>query len=83
MLGPDGDYDGALCNALGNMAQRAVYIGYKKCHGLKVEMVLLPNCISISFGPTSACIHDIGGVLQMSGLDAFLVEIQQGKPEVY
>jgi len=45
--------------------------------------VLLPNGISTVFGPTSARIHDVGGVLQMSGLDAFLVEIQQGKPEVY
>ncbi len=65
------------------MAQRAVYTGYKKCYGLKVETVLLPNGISTVFGPTSARIHDVGGVLQMSGLDAFLVEIQQGKPEVY
>ena len=38
---------------------------------------------STLFGPTSARIHDVGGVLQMSSLDAFLVEIQQGKPEVY
>ncbi len=45
--------------------------------------MLLPNGISTVFGPTSACIHDVGGVLLMSGFDAFLVEIQQGKPEVY
>ena len=63
--------------------QRAVYTGYKKCHGLKVETVLLPNGIITLFGPTSAHIHDVGGVLHTSGLDAFLVEIQQGKPEVY
>jgi hypothetical protein len=46
-------------------------------------MVLLPNGISTVFGPTSARIHDVGDVLLMSGLDAFLVEIQKGKPEVY
>ena len=46
-------------------------------------MVLLPNGISTVFGLTLACIHDVSGVLQMSNLDAFLVEIQQGKLEVY
>ncbi len=45
--------------------------------------MLLPNGISTVFEPTSARIHDVGGVLQTSGLDAFLVEIQQGKPEIY
>ena len=83
MSGTDGDYDGTPRKALGNVVQRAVYTGYKKCHGLKVETVLLPNGISTLFGPTSARIHDVGSVLQMSGLDAFLVEIEQGKPEVY
>ena len=43
MSGPDGNYDGAPCKALGNVAQRAVYTGYKKCHGSKVETVFLPN----------------------------------------
>jgi hypothetical protein len=83
MSGTDDDYDGAPRKALGDVAQRAVYTGYKKCHGLKVETVLLPNGISTVFGPTLARIHDFCGVLQMSGLDAFLVEIQQGKPEVF
>ncbi len=83
MLGPDGDYACAPRRPLGDVAQRAVYTVYKKCYGLKVEMVLLPNGISTLFGPTLACIHDIGGVLLMSGLDDFLVEIQPGKPEVY
>jgi hypothetical protein len=83
MPGPDGDYIGAPCRALGNVAQRAVYTGYRKCHGLKVERVLLANGIGTLFVPTLARIHDIGGVLQMSGLDTFLVEIQQGKPKVY
>ena len=83
MSGPDGDYDGAPRRPLGDVAQRAVYTGYKKCYGLKVETVILPNGISTLFGPTSARIHDVGGVLQLSGLDDFLVEIQQGKPEVY
>ena len=83
MSGPDGNYDGAPRKALDNVAQRVVYTSDKKCHGLKVEMVLLPNGISTLLGPTSTRIHDVGGLLQMSGLDAFLVEIQQGKPEVY
>jgi hypothetical protein len=83
MSGPDGDYDGAPRRPLGDVAQRAVYTGYKKCYVMKVETVLLPNGISTLFGPTSARIHDVGGVLLMSGLDDFLVEIQQGKPEVH
>jgi hypothetical protein len=83
MSGPDGDYEGALRKALGDMTQLAVYTGYKKCHGLKVETVLLSNGISTVYGPTLAHIHDVGGVLQMSSLDAFLAEIQQGKPKVY
>jgi hypothetical protein len=83
MSGPDGDYVGAPRRPLGNVAQRAVYTGYKKCYGLKVVTVLLPNGISTLFGPALARIHDVGGVLQLSGLDDFLVEIQQGKPEVY
>jgi hypothetical protein len=41
MSGPDGDYDGAPRRPLGNVAQRVVYTGYKKCYGLKVETVLL------------------------------------------
>ncbi len=45
--------------------------------------MLLPNGSSTVFGPTLARNHGVGGVLLMSGLDAFLVEIQQGKPEVY
>jgi hypothetical protein len=74
MLGPDGDYVGTPSRALDDAAQRAVYTGYKKCHSLKVEMVLLANGISTLFGPTLARIHDVHGVLQMSGLDNFLVE---------
>jgi hypothetical protein len=30
MPGPNGEYDGAPCKALGDVAQRAVYTGYKK-----------------------------------------------------
>ena len=32
ILGPDGDYNGTPRKALGNVAQIAVYTGYKKCH---------------------------------------------------
>ena len=81
--GPDGDYIGAPRKAMHHAAQRSVYTGYKKCHGIKVETDLLPNGISTAYGPTSARIHDFGGVLQMSGLDNFLMLIQQGRPDVY
>jgi hypothetical protein len=56
---------------------------WRRCYGLNVETVLLPNGISTLFELASARIHDVGSVLQMSGLDDFLVEVQQGKPEVY
>jgi len=58
--GPDGDYIGAPRKAMHDAAQRSVYTGYKKCHGIKVETVLLPNGISTVYGPTSARIHDVG-----------------------
>ena len=44
--GPDGDYIGAPRKAMHHAAQRSVYTGYKKCHGIKFETVLLPNGIS-------------------------------------
>jgi hypothetical protein len=81
--GSDGDYVGALQKAKHDTVQRLIYKGYKKCHGIKVETVMLPKGISTVFGPTSAWKHDSRGVLQMSGLDNFLVQIQQGKLHVY
>ncbi len=80
---PDGDNVGAPWKAMHDAVQRLVYTGYEKCHGSKVESVLLFNSISTVYGPTSACIHDIGHVLQMSGLDNFLMQIQQGKQHIY
>ena len=47
----------------------------QKNHGIKVETVLLPNGISTVFGPVSARIHDVGGVMLMSELDDFLWDI--------
>ncbi len=48
-----------------------------------METLELPNGISTVFGPTSARIHDVGGVLQMSQLDNFLVALQAGQPTQY
>lgn len=45
MSGPCGDYEGAARKASFDNAQRSVYTGYKKCHGIKVETILLPNGI--------------------------------------
>ena len=81
--GPDGDYIGAPRKEKYDIAQRSVYTGYKKCHGIKVETVMLPNGISTVYSPTSARIHDLSGVLQMSGVDQFLVKIQQGRAHIY
>ena len=79
--GPDGDcYVGAPRKLQQFEMQRSVYTAYKKLHGIKVEIVLLPNGISTVFGPVSARIHDVGGVMLMSGLDDFLLDIQQNMP---
>ena len=51
MSGPDDDYEGTLRKALGDVTQLAVYTGYKKCHGLKVETLLLSNGISTVLDP--------------------------------
>jgi hypothetical protein len=83
LSGPAGDFVGAPRKAGEDEAQRSVYTNYKKLHGIKVETVMLPNGISTLFGPTSARIHDVGGVLQMSGLDNYLWNIQQGQEHIY
>ena len=81
--GPDGNYVGAPRKEFQDEYQRAVYTGFKKYHGIKMETLELPNGISTVFGPTSARIHDVGGVLQMSQLDNFLVALQAGQPTQY
>jgi hypothetical protein len=81
--GPDGDYIGACRKMMEDIYQRSVYTGYKKIHGIKVETVLLANGIMTIFGPVSARIHDVGGVLLMSQLDNFLAAIQEGKESMY
>jgi hypothetical protein len=42
--------------------------------------VLLPNGISTVFGPVSAQVHNVGGVMLMSELNDFLLDIQQNMP---
>ncbi|KAL7524503.1 hypothetical protein ACHAXR_002236, partial [Thalassiosira sp. AJA248-18] len=75
--GPRGDYEGAARREEYSDAQRAVYTGYKKAHGIKVETVFLPNGITTVFGPVSARRGD-AGVERMSNLNAFLSWLQQG-----
>jgi hypothetical protein len=74
--GPAGDFIGAPRKAQYMTAQRAVYTGYKKLHGIKMETVFLPNGISTIFGPVSARRNDLG-VLGMSRLNDWLFAIQQ------
>ena len=81
--GPDGDYIGAPRRGEYDAAQNAVYTAYKKCHAIKVETVMLPNGISTIYGPMSGRVHDVGGILQMSGLDDFLFQIQQGNEQIF
>ncbi|KAL7502369.1 hypothetical protein ACHAXN_000778 [Cyclotella atomus] len=85
--GPDGDYVGAPRKSQYYRTQRAFYTGYKKCDGIKVEIVLLPNGICTIFGPVSARLTDVSRgpdtVLNMSGLNRFLVQIQRNRPHQY
>ena len=85
LSGPDGDYIGAPRKEDYPIAQRAVYTGYKKCHGIKVQTIYLPNGISCLYGPASARRPDIGptGLVQMSGVDQFLLQLQQNQPHTY
>ena len=75
--GPRGDYAGAARKAEYSEAQRSVYTGYKKLHGIKVETVFMPNGLTALFGPVLARRSDVG-VLYMSNLNEFLHFIQQG-----
>ena len=81
--GPAGDYIGAPRKARYMDAQRSLYTRYRKCCGVKVETVLLPNGISTVAGPYSARPNDVGGVSQMSGLDNFLLELQEDEEYTY
>ena len=86
--GPRGDYGGTASKAEYADAQQAFYSGYIKVHGIKVETIFLPNGLSTLFGPMSARQAD-AGVLVMSNLNKFLVELQcrrfctQAGSEVY
>ncbi len=81
--GPYGNYVGAPHKEFEQEFQRAIYTGYKKFHGIKFETLQLPNSISLLYGPTSARIHDTGGVLEMSQLDNFRYELQANQPIQY
>ena len=50
MLGSDGDYDSAPLRPLGDVVQRLVYTGYKKCYGLILSWVCRTSCWPI-LGP--------------------------------
>lgn len=81
--GPAGNYIGAPRRPEYAIAQESVYTRYKKIHGIKIETVLLPNGISTIYGPCSARVNDIGLMRNLSGLDQFLYEIQQGQQTIY
>ena len=51
--GPDGDYQGAPRKEFSDEMQRALYTGWKKQHGLKIQTVILPNGLSFIDGPYS------------------------------
>jgi hypothetical protein len=83
--GPSGDFQGSPRRARYEISQRSVYTRFKQIHGIKIQTVLTPDGISTCFGATSARRHDTGlttgnGLLAMSGLNEFLIAIQQDRP---
>ena len=76
--GPRGDYEGAARKEEYADSQQAFFTGYIHAHGIKVETVFLPNGLCTLFGPVSARRAD-AGVLRMSNLNEFLVDVQRGR----
>ena len=52
--GPADNYIGAPRRPEYAIVQESVYTRYKKIHGIKIEIVLLPNGISTIYGPCTA-----------------------------
>ena len=77
--GPAGDFDGAPRREQYILGQESMYSGNKKCHAHTCETLLFPNGMSTVFGPVSGRMND-RGVLNLSGLDTFLVLIQAHLP---
>ena len=78
--GPSGNFKGAPRKRKYAVTQEAFYTGWTHVHGLKVEVVYLPNGISTVYGPMSCRRPDIGGgssLQDTSGLNAFLRCIQR------
>lgn len=81
--GPDGYYVGAPRREDREICDRATYTGFTQVHGVKGEVVGLPNGIMTVFGACSCRRNDTGGMLRMSGLDDFLGAIQENEPIKY
>jgi hypothetical protein len=73
-----GDYKGTAIEAEYPYAQQAFYSEYVKDHRIKVETIFLPNGLSTLFRPMSARKAD-AGMLAMSNLNEFLVQLQRGQ----
>jgi hypothetical protein len=72
------DYVGAIHKAEYTDAKQAFNSGYVKDHGIKVETIFFPNGLSTLFELVSARQADTG-VLAMSNLNKFLVQLQRGQ----
>jgi hypothetical protein len=75
--GPCGNYEGAAHRAEYADAQQAFYSDYVKDHRIKVETIFLLNGLLTLYSPVSARRAD-AGVLVMSNLNKFLIELQRG-----
>ena len=82
--GPAGDYFGSMRKPNWYHVQRAFYQGHIKAHGVRVVSLCLPNGLTAGvWGPVSSRRNDLD-ILNMSGLGAFLQQIQQGTfPQPY
>ena len=75
--GTHGDYAHTMRKNDAYVNQRAIYPGYEKVHRLTVLLLMTPDGINCIYGPCSICQNDLG-IMLMSGLDDYLVEIQDG-----
>jgi DDE superfamily endonuclease len=74
--GPDGDYVGSMRRPGAYEAQRSVYSGHRKKHGVRILALGTPDGLTAAvFGPTSSRRHD-ARILHENLVDELLTRVQ-------
>jgi hypothetical protein len=74
--GPAEDRPGAPRHKDANLMQESVYSGYKKCHGLKILTVTLPNRLVGALCGAIAARENDNGALNLSNLNIDMMRLQ-------